>query len=61
MVGLISPLGVATTLLYLYVAVAIMRAELKAEASLWVAFTKGFTWPATIWSTIEKLYQTDPK
>lgn len=61
MFGLISPLGLAVVGLYLYVAIAIMRAELKADASLGMAFVKAATWPATIWNTIEKLYLKEPR
>ena len=51
-----SALGVVTIGFYLYVAVAVVYAERKASAGWGTALAKGFTWPATIWSTIEKLY-----
>lgn len=61
MLGLTSILGLAVVGLYLYVAVAATRGELKTGASFWWAFTKGFTWPATIWNTVDKLYLSGRK
>jgi hypothetical protein len=56
MFGLISPLGLAVLILYGYVGVAAFRGELKAGAAYTLAATKALSWPATIWSTIDKLY-----
>jgi len=60
MLGLFSPLGLAVIGLYLYVGVAIVKAELNASATIPVALVKAATWPLTIWSTIKKLYLTRP-
>jgi membrane associated rhomboid family serine protease len=58
MFGLICVSTILLIILYAYVFVAIMVAERKAGAGWWMAFTKAATWPATIWSTMKKLYLT---
>lgn len=57
---LLTPLGLATVVLYLYVLVAIMRGEMLSGATVSAAFAKAAVWPATIWGTIQKLYKTPP-
>ena len=46
--------------LYIYVAIAIAKAEIDAGANNVVMFSKAVSWPLTIWHTIKKLYLTRP-
>lgn len=59
--GLFSLVGLAATGFYLYVAVAVVRMEMKAGATLTVALSKAVIWPVAIWSSIQKLYLSEPK
>jgi len=53
--------GWAAIVMYGYVVIAIIRAEYSvADSGPLGALTKAFLWPLTIWSTIQKLYDTDP-
>jgi tetrahydromethanopterin S-methyltransferase subunit D len=61
MFGLISPLGLAVVGLYVYVGVAIGKAEVAAGAGFLTVITKAAMWPLTIWNTINKLYLTPPE
>ena len=53
--------AVAVIVMYGYVAVAAVRAELRSDAGIMTALTKGVMWPVTIWHTIDKLYLTKPE
>lgn len=52
--------GWAAIIMYIYVALAIARAEWTAENTMANIFFKAVAWPVTIWHTIQKLYDTDP-
>lgn len=56
MFGLISPLGIACVVLYFYVAWAAYIADRKSGKGFWSSARRALTWPATIWDTIQDLY-----
>lgn len=60
MFGLFSLSTIALLVLYVYVGIAAFRMEMDASASVATALMKAATWPATIWSSIRKLYFTEP-
>ena len=61
MFGLLSPLGLAVVVLYVYVGFAAGRAEAKAGSNFVKAAFKAATWPVTIWHTIDQLYLKRPE
>ncbi len=60
MFGIFSLLGLVLVVLYVYVGVAIFRAEYLTGAGLMTTLSKAISWPVTIWHTIEKLYKVNP-
>lgn len=62
LIAALGSLGLFVALgMYLYVGVAIVRAERQTGTGWGIAVTKAATWPVTIWHTIRKLYLTTPR
>jgi len=57
MFDIVTLLGFLVIGFYFYVAVAMMRAEFKADTAILPLIVRGLVWPATIWGTIEKLFR----
>ena len=52
--------GLPAIVLYVYVALAIWRAEAALDSGFIKGLTKALFWPITIWHTISGLYLSDP-
>lgn len=55
--GLFSPLGLAAIGLYVYVGVAVGKAEISQGGSIGSAALRAALWPASIWAIIKAKYK----
>jgi hypothetical protein len=61
MFGLLSPIGLAAVVFYVYVGVMAGRAAVKSGASWKMAAVHAAVWPVTMWKLINDLYNVDPE